>query len=232
MCGGGVAAGLALGAAANGAHARYRSFGRALLADSRGDPFDIDALVPGQEHLFFYPYRSTPCFLLRLPVSQPRDRPLQWRDGARYPWPGGVGADAQVVAFSAICSHKLSHPARQVSFIGYRDEPVGFLASGGRVRRRARVIQCCSEHSVYDPAEGCQVLAGPAPHPLAAVVLDCRDGRTRATGLLGETVLERYFQRFGFRLALEYGEDGYRQQVGETTTVHVSAEYCRNRIRC
>jgi len=34
------------------------------------------------------------------------------------------------------------------------------------------VIHCCSEHSQYDPAEGARVVAGPAPQPLAAILLD------------------------------------------------------------
>ena len=78
---------------------------------------------------------------------------------------GGIGADAAVVAYSAICAHQLTYPTREISFISYRgDKTPG--------NRHAQVIHCCSEHSQYDPADGGRVVAGPAPQPLAAILLD------------------------------------------------------------
>jgi len=34
----------------------------------------------------------------------------------------GVGARHSLVAYSAICAHKLSYPTREISFISYRAE--------------------------------------------------------------------------------------------------------------
>jgi hypothetical protein len=62
-------------------------------------------------------------------------------------WQGGIGADKSVVAYSAICAHKMTYPTRQVSFIGYRDAPSPVAGKG-------KVITCCSDRSVYDPSGG------------------------------------------------------------------------------
>lgn len=36
----------------------------------------------------------------------------------------GVGPGASIVAFSAICAHRMSYPTRNVSFIDYRHKPM------------------------------------------------------------------------------------------------------------
>ena len=46
---------------------------------------------------------------------------LKTENGSTYEWPGGVGAQRGIVAYSAICSHRLTYPTRQISFISYRD---------------------------------------------------------------------------------------------------------------
>src|SRR5438552_3337692 len=74
------------------------------------------------------------------------------------------GARRSIVAYSAICAHKLAYPTREISFIRYQEQP-SKTSKGG-------VIHCCAEHSVYDPAAGARVVSGPAPQPLAAIVLD------------------------------------------------------------
>jgi len=33
-----------------------------------------------------------------------------------------VGANHSIVAYSAICAHRLTYPTREISFISYRDE--------------------------------------------------------------------------------------------------------------
>ena len=90
------------------------------------------------------------------------------RSSARmaHPTPGrgASGAGRNVVAFSAICAHKLAYPTREVSFIRYQRE--------SSATSSARVIHCCADHSVYDPAQGARVVAGPAPQPLAGIVLE------------------------------------------------------------
>src|SRR5436190_1752737 len=83
---------------------------------------------------------------------------------AAYAWPGGVGPHRSVVAYSAICAHQLVYPTKEVSFISFRKT---------RAQRGVQdeLIHCCADHSQYDPARGAQVLSGPAPQPLCAVLL-------------------------------------------------------------
>ena len=214
------------------ADAPVQGYAPATLVWSDGSPVTGESVEPEREFVFFYPYRSTPCFLLRLSVPATAGMALTGSAGRTYRWDGGVGPDRAVVAYSAICAHKLSHPSPSVSFIGYRAQPVGYLGEGNRVQRRAGVIQCCSEHSIYDPAQGAAVLSGPAPHPLAAIGLDDKGPGLVARAVHGEPVFDRYFERFGFRLALEFGEDEFRQPVGEATVVQAIEEFTRQRIQC
>jgi Rieske Fe-S protein len=207
------------------------TFERVLLADSDGRPLSCGALAPEQEYVFFYPYACTPCFLLDLgrPTASPME--LSTGKGRAYRWTGGVGPRRSVVAFSAICSHKLTHPSAAVSFIGYRRNAVGYPGGDKQIVRRAGVIQCCSEHSVYDPAQGARVLSGPAPQPLAAIALECQDDRLYAVGVYGGQVFERFFERFDFRLAMEFG-GAHRERVVDRAVVRPLEDYSRQRIRC
>lgn len=207
-------------------------FARVLLVDEDGRPVDCKALPAGREYVFFYPYASTPCFLLNLgqPVSESVS--LQTQDGQSYYWKGGVGPQHSVVAFSAICSHKLTHPSAAVSFIGFRKKPVGYLNDNREITKRAGVIQCCSEQSIYDPAQGAKVLSGPAPQPLAAIALSDEEDRLYATGVYGGTLFKQFFERFGFRLALEFGEERVQERVVDGTVVTPIESYTQRRIRC
>lgn len=87
-------------------------------------------------------------------------------DGRKYRWKGCVGANSSIVAYSAICAHRLPYPTRQISFIRYYcnsvDPSIG----------RSNVIHCCAEHREYDAAQGARVVSGPAPQPLAAIILE------------------------------------------------------------
>ena len=219
------------------------SQGRSLAASETLSTFPTVRLVDGaeqgiraedleleREYVFFYPYVSTPCFLLRLGTSTEPTK-LSTESGQTYQWPGGVGSDGRVVAFAAICSHKLTHPSEPVSFIGYRQQPVGFLDRQNQVVQQAAVIQCCSEHSIYDPAQGARVLAGPAPQPLAGIALEVREEELFATGVYGGLLYARFFERFGFRLQLEFGARA--QELVETSSRVMRIEdYTRQRIRC
>ena len=148
-----------------------------------------------------------------------------------YHWPGGVGPQAAIVAFAAICAHKLTHPSKPVSFIGYRQQAVGYLDDNNKVVRRSAVIQCCSEHSIYDPSQGAKVLSGPAPQPLASIKLIEQGGLLFADGVFGGSVYERFFERFGYRLAMEFG-DQMQQLVSDTAQVMSIDDYTRQRIQC
>lgn len=210
-----------------------RSYSRVALVDGNDRPLTCDTLPREQEFVFHYPYESTPCFLIKLGAAAAGPVSLETEDGTTYRWAGGVGPDRSVVSFSAICAHRLTHPTRAVSFIGYRQElrriPEDIevtLPAGG-------VIQCCSEHSIYDPAMGARVISGPAPQPLAAVELGIdADGALFVAGVYGGMLFDRYFDEFGFRLALEYGEDAVRSPVSDRVVALPIEEYTTNRVSC
>jgi hypothetical protein len=86
---------------------------------------------------------------------------------------------------------------------------------------------------VYDPAEGARVVAGPAPQPLAAVLLehDAASDELRAIGTQGAEQFDAFFRKYDFKLAMEYGAR-VRQPVGDATTVRELTQYCRQTIEC
>lgn len=197
------------------------SSSRLLYADD--SDVTLASLAVGRAYIFGYPYVTTPCFLVRLARSAP----------ARGSWPGGIDSDHSVVAFSAICSHKMSHPAKPISHISYRSEVVSFHDHAGKRQTRDGLISCCSERSVYDPAAGCEVLAGPAPAPLAAIELQADEqGRIRATGSLGPDLYERFLEKFGFRLAMEYGVSDVRARAGDTVVAVPADEFSVQQVLC
>ena len=90
---------------------------RVALIDLRNqEPMRASALEVGETYLFHYPFVTTPCFLIDLGRPVKGRKNLETRDGDHYYWPGGVGPKQSVVAFSAICAHKMSHPSRSVRF--------------------------------------------------------------------------------------------------------------------
>jgi arsenite oxidase small subunit len=212
--------------------APQRLYQRARLVDKFERPISAADLKVGESYLFHYPYIATPCFLLNL--GQPAAATwLETEDGQRYRSVGGVGAQRNVVAFSAICAHKMSHPTRQVNFINYRHKRVTFEAANKQPAERAQVIYCCSEKSVYDPLNGARVLGGPAKQPLAAILLEQDErGALVAIGTTGGELFERFFREFATRLALELRTKNVRQLVGGTATVVPLADYCRNQVLC
>jgi arsenite oxidase small subunit len=212
--------------------ATLHRYQRVRLVDERDRPLTADKIKIGESYLFHYPYVSTPCFLLNLGRAT-KDMPLKTEDGRRYRWSGGVGPQRSVVAFSAICAHKLSHPARAVSFINYRHQPATFQDANDKTAQRGQVIYCCSEKSVYDATEGARVLGGPAKQPLAAVILEQDgDGALYAVGTTGGELFDRFFERFSSRLALEFKTNDVRKLVTDAASVTPLTNYCRNQVLC
>lgn len=226
-----AAAGPRLEAAQQSPLRRYR---RSCLVDGHGEPLSLGLLKEGVGYVFAYPYQATPCFLIDLGVPTGEAVELRTEAGQPYLWQGGIGPKGSVVAFSAICAHKLSHPARSVSFINYRHETVDFTNAAATRERRSRVIYCCSENSVYDPARGASVLGGPAPQPLATVLLELDRSRDciYAVGTLGGEKFDEYFEKFAFRLSLEFRTDDVRAPVADTTAVVPITEYSKTQRTC
>jgi len=202
-----------------------RRYGRALLVDIHGAPIRIAALTTDTNYVFQYPFAATPCFLLKLGRRVTPNGELRRQDGAVYGWQGGVGPGGNLVAFSAICAHKLAYPTRDVSFIRFQRDP--------SATSTGNVIHCCADHSVYDPSAGARVVAGPAPQPLAAILLEHDTERDElvALGTVGPEQFDAFFAKYETKLAFEYGGKA-RQAVPATTVVRELESYCKTTIRC
>ncbi len=206
--------------------AKPHRYARARLVGPGAQPLKSKAIAVGQNLIFNYPFAGTPCFLLNLGKPTRARARLKTADARDYEWTGGTGASGGVVAYSAICAHKLTYPTREISFISYRAEKT----PGSRF---AQVIHCCSEHSQYDPADGGRVLAGPAPQPLAAVLLDYDRAADElyAVGMLGGEMFAEFFAKYELRLALEHGERA-RAAVEGACEVRALGDYCRQQVKC
>jgi arsenite oxidase small subunit len=207
-------------------NAQPRRYARSRLVDADGAPLLARAVPPKRNLIFNYPYAATPCFLLNLGRPAVDAAQLRTADDQPYEWHGGVGPEHAIVAYSAICAHKLTYPTREISFISYRAEK----SAGNRF---GAVIHCCSEHSQYDPAAGARVVAGPAPQPLAAILLehDAATDALFAVGTLGGELFNEFFDKYAFRLQLELGNDAHAA-VGGSCVVRALEDYCRQQVKC
>jgi Rieske Fe-S protein len=214
------------GAPALAADARARLYTRARLVDGSGAPIQARNVPVERNLIFHYPYASTPCFLINLGRPASGATVLLTSDKRPYEWSGGVGPRRSIVAYSAICAHRMSYPTRDISFISYRAEK-------SARNRIGNVIHCCSEHSQYDPARGALVVAGPAPQPLAAILLehDRASDELHALGTLGGEMFDEFFAKFEFRLALDHGAAA-REAAGASCIVHTLESYCRQQVKC
>jgi len=208
------------------ADARPQLYGRVRLVGERGEPLRAKNIPANRNLIFQYPYAATPCFLLNLGRPARAAALLKTADGKPYEWRGGVGAQRSIVAYSAICAHKLTYPTRDISFISFRAE------TSAR-NKHANVIHCCSEHSQYDPAEGGRVLAGPAPQPLAAILLehDAASDELTAVGTLGGEMFNEFFAKYEFRLALDNGGAPKRPVAGSAVVTELE-NYCKQQVKC
>lgn len=207
-------------------NARPKFYHRARLTAPDGKPIRSRNVPANTNLVFNYPYAGTPCFLLNLGRPVRVEARLKTADARTYEWSGGVGANDAIVAYSAICAHKLAYPTREISFISYRTEQTP-------TSRFSHVIHCCSEHSQYDPARGAKVLAGPAPQPLAAILLDYDVARDElwAVGTLGGEMFSDFFEKYAFRLKLEFRGRAH-DPVADQCTVRELSDYCRQQVKC
>lgn len=186
-------------------------FDRVELVDTSGSAIRAKELSASQAYVFAYPYRGTPSFLIHL------DRAAT----------GGTGPGGTIVAFSAICTHQLSYPSKEVSAIGYSP---GY----SQVAERSGAIVCCAHHSVYDPAQGARVLSGPAPQPLATIVLEYDAGGDRlyATGVSGPDRFEDFFKAYKEELIDAFGRGEARTLVTGTSAAIPLDQYTRDPLHC
>jgi len=221
-----AASAAAAGQAALAADAAPNLYGRARLVRAGGAALKAGDIPAGRNLIFHYPFAATPCFLLNLGRPAKASARLATADRRSYEWQGGVGPRRSIVAYSAICAHQLAYPTKEISFISYRTEKSARNKLGN-------VIHCCAEHSQYDPAEGARVLAGPAPQPLAAILLehDPKSDELTAVGTLGGEMFNQFFAKYEFRLALENGGSP-RTAASATCVVQELENYCRQQVQC
>jgi arsenite oxidase small subunit len=207
------------------ANVPQKKYERVRLTNAVGDPIKASSIRTNTNYVFMYPFASTPCFLLNL--GKPLRNPAQLRTqaGQSYGWAGGVGAQNTLVAYSAICAHKLAYPAKEVSFIRFQAEK--------SKTSEANMIHCCADHSVYDPAAGARVVSGPAQDPLAIVLIewDAKTDHLFATGTLGPEQFDAFFKKYEFKLSMEFGQRA-QQKVNGNATLQELTQYCRNVAQC
>lgn len=203
-----------------------RQYNRVKLVDADGKAIRAKSLKPHHNYVFNYPYAATPCFLLNLDKALADKVNLKTATGGVYDWPGGVGAGKSIVAYSAICAHKLAYPTSQVSFISYRPQP-------SKVNARGQVISCCADKSVYDPFSGAKVVSGPAPQPLAAILLehDAKTDALYAIGTIGSEKFNEFFEKYEFKLSMETG-GGAKEIVTSTARLSDLAAYSTQTAQC
>lgn len=191
--------------------ATQKDYKRVALVDGAGSPFKISALAGSDGFIFHYPYQSTPAMLMDL--------------GRRVD--SGVGPSGGIVAFTAICSHQFAYPTAKLSAINYHP---GKSSTSGR----EQTISCCLHGSAFDPAQAGKVIAGPAPKPLTAIVLeyDAASGGLIATGTRGAEIYPEFFKAFKRDLRDQYGRSGYKQEAEGKSKVIAAAEYSAQKVNC
>lgn len=129
---------------------------------------NVSNLEVGIPITFNYPLDETPNILVKLGEHAQ----------------GGVGPDGDIVAFSQICQHlgciygfvaANESPNCEVSNSFEASKPVGY---------------CCCHGSIYDLANGGEVIGGPAPRHVPQVLLnfDSSTGNIYATGMTPPTI--------------------------------------------
>jgi hypothetical protein len=76
-------------------------------------------------------------------------------------------------------------------------------------------------------------VAGPAPQPLAAILLehDPNNDGLYAVGTLGGELFNEFFRKYEFRLALDHSGRP-RAAVEGRCVVNELTEYCRQQVKC
>ena len=207
------------------ANAKPRDYSKVVLCNVQGESIKASSLKANTNYVFHYPFEATPVFLLNLDKAA-LPKSLNTKSNETYNWPGGVGANRGIVAFSAICAHHLVYPTPQVSFISFRK-------TKSTKGVQDNLIHCCADHSQYDPAQGAQVLSGPASQPLCAVLLqhDAKADTLTAYGTLGGELFEDFFKKYEAKLSLDIGAKAKNKIIAKATVQELD-KYCRNPVQC
>ncbi len=198
------------------------------------EPFSASSLPVGKTYIFNYPYITTPCMIMNIGKRAGTPVELKTESGSQYVWQGGIGRDKSVVAYSAICAHKMTYTAKAASFINYRHSKVVYFDDEHRRKEKTQIIYCCSERSIYDPSLGAMVIGGPAPQPLAAISLeeDEAGGSTFAVGTAGGEMFSKFLKEFEFRLQLDFKITNVGQLASGNVEIVPVEEYSDTLVYC
>lgn len=204
----------------------YKRYKKTLLVKEDGTPFRESDIQPNVALLFFYPFKSTPCYIINTGKEiKPIDVTL--KDGRNYKFNGGIGLEKSIVAYSAICSHQWNYPNKDFSLFNYYSKLEKSETTG-----KKGVIQCCAHISVFDPENGGVVVEGPAEFPLASIVLEQENGNIYASGVLGRDQFYEFFDLYKSDIIEQYGsiENG-KEQLDKTIVMEVG-KYVKEQIKC
>lgn len=197
----------------------FKSYNRVLLVDDSGEALRFSKLKKEQAYIFNYPYVSTPSMMINLQETSSRDVTLKSADGETYLWKGGVGKGGTLVAYTAICSHQLTHPTPETNFITYSGNNKTMSCD------RTGVIVCASHLSAFDPKAGGGCLAGPASDPMAAIILEVDDkDQIWAVAVLGPDKFHKYFKAFKDEFKEYYGGKRKAKKLVEDEAEAVSID--------
>ncbi|BBG24821.1 Cytochrome b6-f complex iron-sulfur subunit [Sulfuracidifex tepidarius] len=182
-----VASALPLVSVLNPQEVTLKSFPWIVIVDSNGNPIKASTFPVNEPTimLFQYPMLGDITFLLNMgdendkPVAIPPTKVTIPQNGATYDFPGGVGPNKSIVAYSAICQHLGCAPP-EIHFY-----PPKYFSPGGNVPNflpssayqaavaagAKSIIHCDCHGSTYDPWHGAAVVTGPTVRPLPYVQL-------------------------------------------------------------
>ncbi|MEB3779544.1 MAG: Rieske 2Fe-2S domain-containing protein [Desulfurococcales archaeon] len=152
------------------------------LGDENGNPIEIP---PARLPKMMDPIEEPPI-IFRIEGNKVTIGEIPGRGGF-YEFPGGVGPNRSIIAYSGICQHfKCAIPALAFYKPG-RAPPLAVSNIAGK----GGVVFCSCHGSIYDPYRGAIVLRAPAPRPLPVVILewDPTTDELTAIGMAGPTVM-------------------------------------------
>jgi len=203
-------------------------YDRVLLTDKNGKPLKASSLKKTTPYVFHYPFAGTPCFLIDLGKKLEAAKIAGTKSQeSTFDWPGGVGKNQSIVAFSAVCSHLFSYPSKKRSFINFQN-------GKSNIAGTSMMITCCAHQSVFDPAQGAKVVAGPATRPLTTIVLeyDIATDRIYAMGVIGKEYYRDFFRAYKRELNEEYGRGTPKQTVQGKSEVVLMTEFSEKQFKC
>ncbi len=170
--------------------------------------------------------RRASCCKLARPVAGAGDA-CGARTASTYAWNGGVGPARAIVAFSAICAHKLAYPTRDISFIRYQPQKLGDLRRArDPLLRRPQRLRSGRGRAGRRGTGAAAARGDPAR-------LRCGDGRARTRSApsapSSSTLLRevRVQARAGIR-----ARQGAARRSAARPSCASSSQYCRQTMQC